>query len=132
MKYKEVTLMELAAEVYNMGDDLETRPIDFANCDADEVEWQGGWCGIAKVHDRFDTYAPMYLIGHYGDEGSTLMYSISEYDLRIGKKVDELTDDYTLSPEATIECIAEMIIDYIELKFGEKVVDVLVMDVEEQ
>lgn len=130
MKRKDVTLMELATEVYNMGNDLETRPIDFANCDADEVEWQGRWCGIRKVHDYFDTDAPMYIIGHYGSEASTHMYSISEYDHRIGEKVGKLMrDDYTLAPEATVECIAEMIADYLESEFCEVAADVMVMDV---
>lgn len=132
MKYKDVTLMELATEVYNMGDDLETRPIDFANCDADEVERSGGWCGIRKIHDYFDTDAPMYIIGHYGNEASTHMYSISEYDHRIYEKAGKLMrDGYTLAPEATVECIVEMIADYLDLEFGEKVMDVMVMDVEE-
>lgn len=130
MRQKEVTLMELATEIYNKGDALETEVIDFAVGDAEEVEQYGGWCGIRKVHDYFDADVPMYLIGHYGSE-ITLMYSISEYDHRIGEKVDKLMrDGYTLTPEATVACIAEMITDYFSMEFGEAEIDVITMEVE--
>lgn len=114
--YEEVKLMELARRAY----ELEAgERIDFAMGDSYDAEIYGGWCGILRERDCFDTDDMYYLIGHYGSYASTKMYRLDEYDPRIGssfstlcKKVDYPTD------KELIAVLAKAIADYCDLEFG--------------
>ena len=63
----------------------------------------------------------MYIIGHYGGEACTQLYSISEYDPVIGKFYEERirNSDYKVNvmeqaEQVEIECIAKILVSFYE------------------
>ena len=107
---KEMKLMELAELVYKMKDD---EVIDFAPGDEEEVEFDGGWCGVKKINE-FSNDNPMYLVSHYGGEAEARLYHISEYDDRIGDFVGEEIDDWHPTEQQYVNCCARMLADFFE------------------
>lgn len=77
---KEMKIMSLAKTIYQMD---KNAVVDFASGDEKEVDACGGWHGI-RQYNPFDNDNLIYIVGHYGGEACTWLYTISEYDSRIG------------------------------------------------
>lgn len=112
------------ADLAFMIDDLKVGEyIDFGNGTADDVGNYGGWCGVRRVSDYYDSDVTMYVIGHYGSYASTKLYSLCEYDDMIG--------DFCAKDFDVVHQIMAMIADYLEREFGETVCSTMTWEYEE-
>ena len=115
--YTEVKLMDLARRAFELGNG---EVIDFANKTETGADWYGGWMGIKRI-DEFDNDNMQYLIGYYGGECNVRLYTISEYDNRIGEFCEERFGyDFVhkcwrggSDAQKYIDCIARAIADFL-------------------
>lgn len=131
----EMKLMDLARVVYSVAnddyiDEHGSMRVDFAGGTEEETRRSYGWYGVIQFNP-FDNDNYIFIIGSFGGEANTWLYTISEYDPRIGdfcKTQLHYDIRHGCNDEAYINCIARMLADVFERNEG-GVPDVITVEV---